>query len=66
MHPFLDAGGGERKMFAKWISTAGISMALVGVIILFMYGMPFRVKTEGITYIVTEQIDEAEVREDAR
>ena len=53
-------------MFVKILNTTGIIVALIGVIILFRYGMPFRVKTGGVTYIITEQVDEAERKLDAR
>jgi hypothetical protein len=53
-------------MFIKTLNTVGIIVVLIGVIILFRYGMPFRVKTGGVTYIITEQIDEAEKKLDAR
>jgi hypothetical protein len=38
----------------------GLAMSLVGVLILFRYGMPFRVPTEGVTFVVTRQIDRKE------
>ncbi|MGM4886335.1 hypothetical protein [Tardiphaga sp. 11_C7_N12_6] len=41
-------------------------MALIGVITLFRYGMPFKVKTGGVTYIITDAIDEDEARLEAR
>jgi hypothetical protein len=38
----------------------GLVMSLAGVLILFRYGMPFRVRTEGMTYVVLRAIDQAE------
>jgi hypothetical protein len=48
------------------LNTLGILVALAGVITLFRYGMPFKVKTGGVTYIVTEVIDKNELRQEAR
>lgn len=48
------------------LNTGGIVLSLVGVLILFQYGMPFRIPTGGVTYIVAERIDEEEKRVDDR
>lgn len=53
-------------MLVKCINTLGILLALAGVIVLFRYGMPYRVKTDGVTSIITEAIDQAEKDEDTR
>jgi hypothetical protein len=53
-------------MSAQLLNTAGIVLALVGVIALFRYGMPFKVKTGGVTYIITDAVDENEKRLEAR
>jgi len=42
------------------LNIIGLVLNLVGVIILFRYGMPFHVPTGGAVHIVTEQIDAAE------
>ncbi len=47
-------------------SVLGLVFALVGVLMLFRYGMPFRVRTEGVTYLITEGVDEAEKAVDRR
>jgi hypothetical protein len=48
------------------ISVAGVLISLVGFLILFYYGMPFRVPTGGVTYIITQQINEEEKKIDRR
>ncbi|TPJ85515.1 hypothetical protein FJ434_16450 [Mesorhizobium sp. B2-5-13] len=40
---------------------AGSVCSLAGVIVLFRYGMPYKVRTGGTTNIIIEQIDEEEV-----
>jgi hypothetical protein len=44
---------------AAW-NILGLAMSLLGVLILFRYGMPFRVRTEGVGYIARRAIDEKE------
>lgn len=44
----------------------GLVCSLVGVIVLFRYGMPYKVRTGGATNIIMEQIDEAEVALEGR
>jgi hypothetical protein len=48
---------------ANW-NIAGSVLTLVGLLILFRYGMPYRVRTGGVNYIITEQIDESELKTD--
>ncbi len=43
-----------------YLNTIGITLSLIGVLILFRYGMPFHVPTNGATYLVTDQVDESE------
>jgi hypothetical protein len=38
---------------AGWWSTAGLVLSLIGVLLLFRYGMPFRVRTGGYPTRVT-------------
>lgn len=45
---------------APYLNTIGITLSLIGVLILFRYGMPFHVPTNGATYLITEQVDETE------
>jgi hypothetical protein len=42
------------------LNIIGLVLNLVGVIILFRYGMPFHVPTGGALLLVTDQIDAAE------
>jgi hypothetical protein len=42
------------------LNIIGLVLNLVGVIILFRYGMPFHVPTGGAVHLVTEQVDAAE------
>ncbi len=42
------------------LNIIGLVLNLVGVIILFRYGMPYHVPTGGAVHIITEQIDTAE------
>jgi len=45
---------------------AGLLMNLAGVILLFRYGMPYRVRTEGVNYLITEDVDKREVATERR
>jgi len=66
------SGAGRRRgsaisgMSPQLLNTIGIVIALIGVITLFRYGMPFKVKTGGATYIITDHVDEEERRAEAR
>jgi hypothetical protein len=51
---------------AKTLSIIGLVATLAGVLLLFRYGMPFRVHSPEGEYIITEQADPAELRLDAR
>lgn len=48
------------------IAISGIALNLFGVIVLFRYGMPYRVETGGADYIMAEQTDHEALREEAR
>ena len=41
-------------------------MNLAGVILLFRYGMPYRVRSEGYSYLVTDNADKHEAATDKR
>jgi hypothetical protein len=41
-------------------------MNVSGVILLFRYGMPYRVRTEGVSYYVTEDEDKREIATEQR
>jgi hypothetical protein len=48
---------------ANW-NIVGSILTLVGLLILFRYGMPYRVRTGGVDYIITETTNEDEVKAD--
>lgn len=50
----------------KTLAIAGLLVNLVGVLMLFRYGMPYRIDSGGATYIITGQIDTKEVELDRR
>ena len=41
----------------RWLNLVGLVLGLVGVVILFRYGMPFRVPTGGAISLIAEQTD---------
>jgi len=43
-------------------AVAGIVLNLAGVLLLFRYGMPFRVETKGAGYLMLEETDQAAIR----
>ncbi len=45
----------------KVLAVVGLAMALLGLLLLFRYGMPFRVETRGETSIVTGGVDSNEI-----
>ena len=42
--------------------TLGLLFALVGVLLLFRYGMPYRIETKGRSFLAIEEGDEAALR----
>ena len=48
------------------VNVAGVLISLSGFLILFRYGMPFRVPSGGVTYLITEKVDEQEKTTDRR
>jgi len=46
---------------ASW-NVTGLLMVLVGVLILFRYGMPYRVRTGGAIHIIAEQLDQNDIK----
>lgn len=44
---------------AAW-NICGLCLALLGILMLFRYGMPYQVRTGGAIYLVAEQPDEKE------
>ncbi len=51
---------------AKGLSIIGLVASLFGVLLLFRYGMPFRVHTAEGGYVTAKQADPAELRLDVR
>lgn len=49
---------------SQWIGTAGVILNLVGVLILFRFGMPFRVRTGGLQMLAWGEDDDAKRLED--
>ena len=45
--------------YARVLNVIGLALNLVGVLILFRWGMPFRVATGGAGFLKLEQKDEA-------
>ena len=57
--------GEEEAVTTKWLNVGGLFLDLVGVVLLFRYGMPYRVRTGGDMFIlkgstINEQIVRAE------
>ncbi len=46
------------------LNTAGLVLSLIGVIILFLYGMPFHVPTRGTTFLVAGQKSQPDIRKE--
>jgi hypothetical protein len=42
---------------AGWWSTVGLVLSLIGVLLLFRYGMPYRIRTAGESYALREGIN---------
>jgi hypothetical protein len=51
---------------ANVVNIGGLVANLVGVILLFRYGMPFRVRTRGASYELREEVDQTAVRAERR
>ena len=47
----------------RW-STAGLVISLTGVLLLFRYGMPYRVRSAGESYELREGIDEEALKQE--
>jgi hypothetical protein len=43
-------------------SISGLTLNLIGVLLLFIFGMPFRVETKGRILLALEQVDENEIK----
>lgn len=53
-------------MTSFWWTTGGLLSALAGVILLFRYGMPYKVRRGGVSFLALEGVDEEEVKREAR
>jgi hypothetical protein len=51
---------------AQGIAIAGVGLNLAGVLLLFRYGMPFRVETKGAGFLMIEQTDYEAIRIERR
>ncbi|RVC81955.1 MAG: hypothetical protein EOS76_01270 [Mesorhizobium sp.] len=51
---------------AATLNILGLAFSLIGVVVLFRYGMPYKVRTGGVTHLITHEIDEAEVELEGR
>jgi hypothetical protein len=49
----------EKDMSATW-NVIGLVLSLVWVLLLFMYGMPYRIRSGGAEYLISEQTDQNE------
>jgi hypothetical protein len=47
-------------------TVAGLLLNLIGVLLLFRYGMPYRVRTGGADYIQTRQTDQEAIKAERR
>lgn len=50
--------------FAGKLNLAGLLAGLVGVIVLFRYGMPFHVPTSGAVSLISERLDENAIKQE--
>src|SRR6266478_3776434 len=44
----------------RQLNISGLSLSLIGVLLLFFFGTPYRIRSEGQSYIVTEQTNAEE------
>jgi hypothetical protein len=51
---------------ANVVNIGGLVANLVGVILLFVFGMPFRVRTRGASYELREEVDHLAVTAERR
>ena len=51
---------------APYWTVVGLILSAIGVLLLFRYGMPYRTRSEGAIYLVTEQTSEEEKRAEAK
>jgi uncharacterized protein YjeT (DUF2065 family) len=56
----------ENQMCERVLNLAGLGLNLIGVLILFRYGMPFHVPSGGAIHLILEQTDQAEIKLERR
>ena len=49
----------------RQLNISGLSLSLIGVLLLFFFGVPYRIRGQDQSYIVTEQADAEEKAKDA-
>jgi hypothetical protein len=57
---------GREKMSAACWNITGLLLALAGILLLFRYGMPYRVRSGGAIHLILEQTDDAEIKAEKR
>jgi hypothetical protein len=50
----------------KFVTILGLLLGLIGVLLLFRYGMPYRVESKGQSFLLLEGTDKTELAEDKR
>jgi hypothetical protein len=61
-----NSGWGNLAMLVAGLNVAGLVINLIGVILLFRYGMPFRVRTEGASYELRGEVDQTAIAAEHR
>jgi hypothetical protein len=51
----LDTRQKPDVVLPRQLNISGLSLSLIGVLLLFFFGMPYRIRSESQSYIVTEQ-----------
>ena len=51
-------------MSAAYWNVVGLMLVFVGVIILFRYGMPYRLRRGGASYILREKVDKDDLKQE--
>jgi hypothetical protein len=45
----------DAAVLPRQLNISGLSLSLIGVLSLFFFGMPYRIRSEGQSYVVTDQ-----------
>jgi hypothetical protein len=51
-------------MSAAYWNVVGLMLVLFGVITLFIFGMPYRVRRGGASYVMREKVDEGDLKQE--